>query len=123
MEINGREVKFCRTVYANCKIADICENGDIKNVGKLFDGGYRHSQTSAAKFIAFLNEGYEQKMKFAEPGYKPNPLSEEEVLSLDEIDFAQIFDEAVEAWTGEKPTIETAPVPGKKTKKTRAKST
>lgn len=30
MEINGRDVRFFRSVLANCKVADAAPDGDIK---------------------------------------------------------------------------------------------
>ena len=114
MEINGREVKFKRTVSATCKIAEMCKDGDIKNAGTLFDGNYQTSQKSAAKFMAVMSEGYEQNRKFREAGYEPRPLSEEEALNLEEDEFSELFAEAVKAYSGEKPTIETEPVKSKK---------
>lgn len=118
MEVNGRDVRFCRTVAANCRIADLCKDGDISNIGTLLSGKYQDSQKIAAKFIAIMSDGYEQKMKFADPGHEPDPISEEEAMTLEERQFSQLFDEAFKAWMGEKPTIETQPV--KKTKKTKA---
>lgn len=114
MEINGREVKFMRTVYAQCKIADICPEQDSSRMAELFSGNYQQSQRQSAKFMAFLSEGYEQNRKFAEPGYTPRPLTEDEALSLFDEDFTALFNEAFAAWTGNKPTIETEQPKGKK---------
>lgn len=117
MKVNGREVNFCRTIEANCQIADICEDGDFSKIGDLLTGKYQDSQRNAAKFVAILSNGYEQKKKFQEPGYKPNPITADEIMTLSEDEFTQLFTEAFAAWSGEKPTIETEPV--KKTRKPR----
>lgn len=114
MKVNGREVKFKRTVMATCKIAEICKDGDIKNAESLFDGNYQTSQQTAAKFLAILSEGYEMNRKYQEPEYTPRPLTAEEALNLTEADFSELFIEAVTAYSGEKPTIETEPAKGKK---------
>lgn len=121
MVINGREIKFLRTVLATCKVAEICKDGNIENAGTLFEGRYQDSQKTTAKFIAIMNEGYEMNKKFEEPGYEPRPLTAEEALNLTEKDFDKCFREAVEAYTGEKITVQSEPVKGKK--KAAAKST
>ncbi len=120
MVINGREIKFLRTVLANCKIADICKDGDLKNAGELFEGKYQDSQKTTAKFIAIMSEGYEMNRKFVEPGYEPRPLTAEEALNLTEEDFGKCFLEAVDAYSGEKPTVESEPIKSKKKAVTRS---
>jgi len=114
MVINGREIKFLRTVLATCKIAEICKDGNIENAGILFEGKYQDSQKTTAKFIAIMSEGYEMNRKFEEPGYEPRPLTAEEALNLTEKDFEKCFVEAVSAYTGEKITVQSEPVKGKK---------
>lgn len=114
MVINGREIRFLRTVLATCKIAEICKDGNIENAGTLFEGRYQDSQKTTAKFIAIMSEGYEMNKKFEEPGYEPRPLTAEEALNLTEKDFDKCFREAVEAYTGEKITVQSEPVKGKK---------
>lgn len=120
MIIHGREVKFLRTIAANCKIADLCPDGDVTKIEALFEGSYQKSQNTAAKFIAYLSEGYEMNRKYSETGYVPQPVTAEELLYLSEAEFSRAFDEAIDAYVGEKPTIETAP--SKSKKKAEAKS-
>lgn len=117
MLIHGREVGFLRTVKATCSIADMCEDGDVKNASKLFEGSYQKSQLAAAKFMALLSEGYEKNREYNEPGYQGKPLDVDEITSLPDDTFQSLFIEAIEAFAGEKFTIETEPVPGKKTAK------
>lgn len=120
MLINGREIRFLRTISANCKVADMCPERDASKIGALFSGGYQDQQKTCAEFIAALSDGYEQNMKFKDQGYKPNPITAEEALSLEEADFSALFEEAFKVWRGEKPTIETEPVKGKKKAKVTA---
>lgn len=114
MVIHGREISFLRTVAVNCKIADLCPNGDLDNIKDLFDGSYQKSQTTAAKFISLMNEGYEMNRKFSEPGYEPSVITPEELLYLSDEEFGQAFAEATDAFAGEKPTVETEEPKGKK---------
>lgn len=120
MRVNGREINFLRTVSATIEVANMCKDGDIKNAESLFDGNYQDSQISAAKFIAVLSTGYEDNKAFREPGYKKNPITEQEVLSLTDEQFNELFSEAIKAYAGEKETIETEPVK-KKNRRNNAK--
>lgn len=117
MVVNGRDIKFLRSVMATCKIAELCKDGDIKNAATLFEGSYQDSQKTAAQFMAIMSDGFEQNKKFREPGYEPRPLVAEEAMCLTEEEFSQLFKEAGEAYSGEKPTVETEPP--KKQKKTK----
>lgn len=110
MNIYGREVNFLRTVEATIKIADMCPDSDIEKADQLFDGSYQVSQQTAATFMAVLSEGYETNKAFADPDYKPHPLTEREALSLQSEDFSALFGEAIQAYTGEKVTVEAEPV-------------
>lgn len=110
MTVYGREIKFLRTVGATIKVADMCPDGEIENVDRLFEGNYQMSQKTAAKFMSVLSESYEDNKAYWEPGYKGTPLSEEEALALPGDVFNELFIEAVKAYTGEKPTVETEPV-------------
>lgn len=107
MEIHGREVNFLRTVEANCKIADICPDGDINKATQLFSGSYQKVQKTTAKFMAILSEGYEKRKNFNDKTYEPNPLTAEEALCLTDEEFNAAFVEAFRAYNGEKPTVET----------------
>lgn len=114
MKIFGREIAFKRTVQATIKIADMCENGDAKNIETLFEGTYQTSQKQAAKFIVALNEGFETFKAFEDKAYTPNPLTLDEALALPDEDFDELFSEAIKAYTGETTTVKTVPAKGKK---------
>lgn len=114
MKVYGREINFLRTVAGNCKIADICPDGDMSKAGLLFEGSYQKSQNTAAKFICILQEGYELNKKFSDQNYEPNILTPEMVMNLPDDIFSDLFTAALEAYSGEKPTVETEPVKSKK---------
>lgn len=114
MKIYGRDIKFARTIQATCAVANLCKDGDTKNLDKLFDGKYQVSQLTAARFMVALSEGYETQQTYIKAGYEPHPLTEGEALSLTEDVFSDLFLEAIDAWTGERPTIEVEEPKGKK---------
>lgn len=114
MIINGKERNFFLTVGASCSIAELCPDGDIANIGKLFAGGrYSKNMTTIAKFIAAMNRGYEERTN---PGAeKPDVVTVRELMSLTMDEFTQAQSEAFAAFNDDsKTTIETADPKGSK---------
>nr|DAQ03330.1 MAG TPA: hypothetical protein [Caudoviricetes sp.] len=110
MQIYGREVGFRFTVGASAKISDLCPDGDITRLGEVLDGQYGQITRDTAAIMAALSEGYEQARSFEVPGYEPQPLTMEEVLTLRMGEFAQLQQAALTAWAeGSKPTVEVEP--------------
>lgn len=110
MEVNGREVKFLRTIGATCEIAELCADGDLKNIGNLFTGKIHDRYVNWVKIILALNKGYEDSEVFRTKGkHEPNPLTEEEVMALPQNIFDQLVNLASIAYTGEVPTVEVEP--------------
>lgn len=114
MIINGREIKFRRTVLGNCEIAEICPDKDINKFNDLLGGDYPTSQRAAAKFIAALSKGHEMWRKLEEPGTEARPITEEEALLLGDDDFGALFIAALNAFQGDgETTVETEEPRGK----------
>ena len=110
MQVHGREVGFRFTVGASAKISDLCPDGDISRLGEVLEGQYGKVARDSAAIIAVLSEGYEQACAFENPGYKPQPLTVEEVLTLRMSEFAQLQQAALTAWSEDsKPTVEVEP--------------
>lgn len=110
MQIYGREVGFRFTVGASAKISDLCPDGDISRLGEVLEGQYGGVARDTAAIIAALSEGYEQAKAYEVPGYKPQPLTVEEVLTLRMDGFAQLQQAALTAWMEDsKPTVEVEP--------------
>lgn len=110
MQIYGREVGFRFTVGASAKISDLCPDGDITRLGEVLEGQYGKVARDSASIIAVLSEGYEEACAFEIPGYKPQPLTVEEVLTLRMDEFAQLQQAALTAWMEDsKPTVEVEP--------------
>ena len=110
MQIYGREVKFRFTVGASAKISDLCPDGDITRLGEVLEGQYGQVTRDTAAIMVALSEGHEQARSFEEPGYKPQPITAEEVMSLTMSEFNALQQAALAAWTEDsKPTVEVAP--------------
>lgn len=116
MEINGRTVNLRRTVKTNCILAERAPGKDIRRYPELWAAdNYTDSQLSAAFFIYALSEGYEAWKSFQEKDYEPHPLTVDELMSLDEDVFTELFKEALEVYTADgKTTVETQPKRSKK---------
>ena len=108
MKINGREIKFLRTVKATSDLARLCPDGDINRIGELFDGSdLATTIESGAKLIHFLNEGYEMHKAFTEPGYKPDIISVDEIMYLDDATYTKLIESAMKGLgIGAETTIE-----------------
>lgn len=83
MLIHGREVHFLLTVGATKKIARLCPDNDIQNISLVFEAKDTDKMIDTLAALAeAMSEGYEKQQKYINPSYKPQPLTQEEVLSL-----------------------------------------
>lgn len=107
MEINGREIKFLRTVKATADLAKICPNGDIERLAELFDSDIAISLETGAKIIHFLNEGYEMNKHFMDRSYQPQIIGVDEIMYLDDKTFTALMKSAMDSLgVGAETTIE-----------------
>ena len=110
MQIYGREVGFRFTVGASAKISDLCPDGDISRLGEVLEGQYGKVARDSAAIVAALSEGYEQAQAYEVPGYRPRPLTVDEVMTLRVGEFAALQQAALAAWTEDsRPTVEVEP--------------
>jgi len=111
MIIHGREVKFFRSVEANCKILQLAPGGSIErfNTEVLGSDDYEKSQRACATMMAIMSEAAELAAHYTDPDYEMNPLTQAEAMSLSSEDFSKAFTEALMAWSGEKPTVVAEP--------------
>ena len=107
MKIRGKEVQFLRTVKATCELAKLCPDENIERVDELFNGTLPMTIETGAKIIHFLNEGYEMNKHFDDPSYKPNIISIEEIMYLNETDYTELMKSAMASFgLGTETTIE-----------------
>ena len=110
MEIRGKEIKFLRTVKTTSDIASLCPDKDINRVAELFNGDLTTTLETGAKLIHFLNEGYEMNKHYNDRSYKPDIISVEEIMFLDEQAYAELIQEAMKSMNaGAETTIELEP--------------
>ena len=107
MEINGREIRFLRTVKATADLAKLCPDGDIERMGELFNGSLSTTLETGAKIIHYLNEGYEMNRHFMDRSYQPQVLGVEEIMYLDDKTFTDLMNSAMASMgVGAETTIE-----------------
>lgn len=108
MELNGREVGFAYTMRASKMFAEFCPNRDISKVGDTISGKYGNIIDNQVRFILALNQAYVKSAEHREEGQKP--ITEDELLDLDNDAFAKVFVEATQALNHDSEThIETKP--------------
>lgn len=100
MIIHGKERAFLMTVQASVDIAEMCPDGDLMRVREVLEGPQTKSLRFIAKFIAALSRGYENNRKYEVPGYEPDPLTVDEILSMPFSEIMATEKEAMKAFFG-----------------------
>ena len=95
MIIHGKERLFLLTVQASVDIAEMCPDGDLARIAEVLEGPQAKSLRFIAKFVAAMNRGYENNRKYEEPGYDPDPLTVDEILSMPLSDIMEAENEAM----------------------------
>ena len=121
MKLYGKDFFFAKTVGAVCKIQKLIR--DCGKDGKLFtdDMPYWQSQENAARYMAYLHEGYvnRQRQEALEMGHEfeePVQIGPDALMDLDETTFNALFVEAVKVYTKDATTVKGAVTKtGKKT--------
>lgn len=118
MYLHGREIKFKFTIAASIEVSKMCKDGKLENIGSLFEGNYEEVAHNNNMFIIALHKGYIDSMKFEDPKFDEEVITEEELLMMDNKEYTKLQDEAYAAYYGDsKRNVETEPVKvkGKKT--------
>ena len=115
MELNGREVKFRRSVYADHKIAKVSPDHDPNKLGKLLQSvDLVAGLETMIAFVCAMSEAYEKHMKRENPDYIPNPVTEEELMDETSDTLSDMFMEAAAVFTSDgKATVEAEAPKGK----------
>lgn len=92
MIINGRDVHFLLTVGTTRRVSKLCPDGDISNIGLIFEGQSTDKIIDViAELAVAMSEGYETRQRFSNPSYQCRPLDKEEVfcMTIDELEDLQ----------------------------------
>ena len=121
MLINGRETHFLLTVGTTRRVAKLCPDGDISNIGLIFEGQSTDKIIDViAELAVAMSEGYEARQKFADAHYVGKPLEKEEVMCMTMSELEGLQKELMsEIGVGMQTEIKTEPekIKGKKNEK------
>ena len=112
MLINGKNVGFLKTVKVNFDIKAMCPNKDTNKLPELFDPqliDVADVYANSMKFIMALNHGYEDNLHYYNNEYKQDYITEEDMMYLDDDQFAALLMEAQEAYIGKAQEMKTEP--------------
>lgn len=107
MIINGKERGFLLTIGASAEISDLCPQGDLSRLGEVFSQSYAKQIRVTAKLIAAMSRGYENQKHYEDPSYEADPLTVDEILTLDTNTFQELTHEVMQKFgADQKPTVE-----------------
>lgn len=119
MKIHGKEIGLRFTCGASAKISKLCPNGDIGRMNELFadSSNIEKMMEVIGTMAVALNEGYELNRKYEVEGYEPNPITFEEVMTINIDELATLQEEIIDVMTADaKGEIEIEPPKGAKKK-------
>lgn len=114
MIVKGKEIKFLRTVKINFDIAKMCPQGQLKNIGDLFNGEDEDTYRNMLTFVRLMNQGYEDAKHYEDPSHVVDVVNEEDLMYLPFEDMNKLFVEATNAFFGIEQTVEVEPSKSKK---------
>lgn len=76
----GRDIELEMTVMAFAEISDLCPDGDISSIDKMLGAPSGQRARFTAQCIAALSRGAEGQKAYDDPAYKPQPITEGEIL-------------------------------------------
>lgn len=107
MIINGKERGFLLTIGASAEISDLCPQGDLSRLGEVFSQSYAKQIRVTAKLIAAMSRGYENQKHYEDPSYEADPLTVDEIMTLDTNTFQELTHEVMQKFgADQKPTVE-----------------
>lgn len=107
MIINGKERGFLLTIGASAEISDLCPQGDLSRLGEVFSQSYAKQIRVTAKLIAAMSRGYENQRHYEDPTYESDPLTVDEIMTLDTNTFQELTHEVMQKFgADQKPTVE-----------------
>ena len=114
MLINKRERHFEFNVQAHNEIANLCEDGDFANLGKLYGESSSQRMATTIQLAIIMNRAYEDHRAYDDPSYVKEYLTEEDFRFMPFMDVLQV-DKTLSTVmrTGQETEVDAEPPKGK----------
>lgn len=97
MFIYGREIGLAVTVGASIKLARLCPDNDLKKIETLLSGNLPDVMENVMQMAVIMSEAYEVKQAHSSADYDPNPVTMEELETLDMDELGELMQEVLNA--------------------------
>ena len=97
--VRGKSYPVAMTVQAFAEIGDLCPGKDIQRLGELSSMPTGESMIIISKMAAAMSRAAENKRRFEEPGYKPDPLQIDAILTLSMEEYQEVASGLIKAMT------------------------
>lgn len=98
--VQGVEYDLELTVGAFAEISEACPNGDFSRIDELFQLPPGKAMLAAAKMLAAMSRGAEEKKRYEDPSYSPHPLTYQELVNLPLLEYKPIQAQLASAMGG-----------------------
>ena len=113
MFIFGREIGLAVTTGSYVQLSNLCPDRDLSKIGQLLAGD--DAMDNTFKMAVIMSQAYESRKARQEPGYKPAPLTSEELYDIEFTEYLQLVDEVSTAIVeGLKTHVNNKPAKGSK---------
>lgn len=88
--VQGTEYDVDLTVGAFAEISEICPGGDFSRIDELFKLPVGKAMIAAAKMLAAMSKGAEERKHFEDPSYSPHLLTYQALVNLPLLEYKPI---------------------------------
>lgn len=94
-----KNLEFARTTWANIQLARLCPHNDINKLGEIMETpDFALQMENIIKIICIFNEAFERKAHYENPEHEINPVTEEDLMNLDENELTELLNKAFEVF-------------------------
>lgn len=109
MEWKGKEYGLELNIQSEIEISELCPDGDFAKIGEVLSSGtFIENVKNIIKIACMLSRGYEDHMKYDNPEYEVNYLTEDDFKFAKNSDIFMLTNAVTEAMSeGAEQTVET----------------
>ncbi len=97
--VRGKEYPVAMTVQAFAEISDLCPGKDISRMDEISRMPAGEGIVLVAKMAVAMSRAAENKRKYEDPEYTPNPLTLEAITTLEFADYTKVAESIYGALT------------------------